>query len=225
MRCAVIVFPGSNCDRDLGHALSFLPNCEVDYVSCDQETLEGYDAAFLPGGFSYGDYLRTGALAAFTPIVTALREFADSGKFVCGICNGFQILTEIGLLPGALIKNTSLSFICKTTPLKVANAHTAFTNHYQEGQTIHLPIAHMEGNYYCDQATLEKLQKNNQIVFTYEENPNGSIENIAGIVNESGNVLGMMPHPERAVESLLGNEDGVAFFTSLAQSIQEGGLI
>lgn len=221
MNYAVIVFPGSNCDRDMAHALELLPNTTVRFLSC-QETSEltDFDAVFLPGGFSYGDYLRTGALAAFTPIIPALKTFAAAGGLIVGICNGFQILTEIGLLPGALVKNRSLKFICKTTPLKIQNLNTYFTCAYKTGE-IQIPIAHAEGNYYCDDETYQSLIKNNQIVFTYMNNPNGSKGDIAGIINQQGNVLGMMPHPERAVESLLGNTDGMLFFQSILETIQK----
>lgn len=221
MNCAVIVFPGSNCDRDMAHALELLPNTTVCFLSC-QETSEltDFDAVFLPGGFSYGDYLRTGALAAFTPIIPALKTFAAAGGLIVGICNGFQILTEIGLLPGALVKNRSLKFICKTTPLKIQNLNTHFTCAYKTAE-IQIPIAHAEGNYYCDDETYQSLIKNNQIVFTYMNNPNGSKGDIAGIINQQGNILGMMPHPERAVESLLGNTDGMLFFQSILETIQK----
>lgn len=224
MNCAVIVFPGSNCDRDMAHALERLPETSVTFLSCQENKLDGFDAVFLPGGFSYGDYLRTGALAAFTPIIPALKSFAEAGGLVVGICNGFQILTEIGLLPGALVKNRSLKFICKTTPLKIQQPDTYFTRAYQVDE-IQIPIAHAEGNYYCDEETYQSLVENNQIVFTYLDNPNGSRGDIAGIINQQGNVLGMMPHPERAVESILGNTDGIPFFQSILETIQKRQVI
>ncbi|MBL1230357.1 phosphoribosylformylglycinamidine synthase subunit PurQ [Enterococcus sp. BWB1-3] len=216
MKFAVIVFPGSNCDMDMLWAVKDILGAEAEYVRHDAASLEGFDGVLLPGGFSYGDYLRCGAIARFSKIIDEVIRFAEEGKPVFGTCNGFQILTEAGLLPGALIRNQSLHFVCKTVGLKVENAQTMFTTAYEKGEVIQIPVAHGEGNYYCDDETLQKLKDNNQIVFTYaDENPNGSLENIAGIINEKGNVLGMMPHPERAVESLLGSEDGLRFFQSI----------
>lgn len=219
MKFAVIVFPGSNCDLDLYWAVKEVMGAEAEYVRHDAESLAGFDGVFLPGGFSYGDYLRCGAISRFSNIMKEVVRFAEEGKPVFGTCNGFQILTEAGLLPGALRKNKSLKFISKTTPLRVVNNQTNFTSEYQENEIIQIPVAHGEGNYYCDDETLAKLKANNQIVFTYEgDNINGSVESIAGIVNEKGNVLGMMPHPERAVESLLGSEDGKRFFASILKN-------
>lgn len=216
MKFAVVTFPGSNCDHDIYYAVSTIMEAEIDFISHNETSLTGYDALLLPGGFSFGDYLRCGALARFSPIMPAIIAFAEAGKPVFGTCNGFQILLEAGLLPGALKPNENLQFICQSAPLKVVNNETIFTNAYGQAAEITLPIAHGEGNYYCDQETLAELKANNQIVFTYEgNNPNGSVENIAGIVNKRGNVLGMMPHPERAVEALLGSTDGKAFFQSL----------
>lgn len=216
MKVAVIVFPGSNCDVDLFMAIKEVLDEEVSYVRHTETSLEGYDAVLIPGGFSYGDYLRCGAIAQFSPIMSEVTRFAREGKPVFGTCNGFQILTEAGLLPGVLLKNTSLTFACKTVPVKVMNNQTPFTLDYDMGEILQLPIAHGEGNYYCDEATLAELKKNNQIIFTYEgENPNGSIEQIAGITNKSGNVLGMMPHPERATTELLGSDSGRKLFTSM----------
>ncbi len=222
MKFAVIVFPGSNCDRDLLWAVKEISKQDAEYVRHDATSLAGYDGVLLPGGFSYGDYLRCGAIARFSAIMPEVIRFAAEGKPVFGTCNGFQILTEAGLLPGVLKKNESLKFVCKTVKLKVTNAATNFTSQYKQGEEIFLPIAHGEGNYYCDAATLAKLKKNNQIVFTYEdENPNGSLENIAGIINERGNVLGMMPHPERAVEELLGSASGIKFFQSMVENYRK----
>lgn len=216
MKFAVIVFPGSNCDMDMLWAVKDILGAEAEYVRHDAESLEGFDGVLLPGGFSYGDYLRCGAIARFSKIIEEVIRFAEEGKPVFGTCNGFQILTEAGLLPGALIRNKSLHFVCKTAELKVVNAETSFTSAYEQDEIIRIPVAHGEGNYYCDEETLQKLKDNNQIVFTYaNENPNGSVADIAGIINEKGNVLGMMPHPERAVESLLGSEDGLRFFQSI----------
>lgn len=215
MKFAVIVFPGSNCDADMLWAIREIMGVEADYVRHDETSLNGYDGVLLPGGFSYGDYLRCGAIARFSSIMKEVIRFANEGKPVFGTCNGFQILTEAGLLPGVLRRNESLRFICKTVPLKVNN-QTAFTSEYEVDEVIHLPVAHGEGNYFCDEETLQELKANNQIVFTYEnENINGSVACIAGITNKAGNVLGMMPHPERAMEALLGSEDGKRFFASM----------
>ena len=216
MKFAVIVFPGSNCDLDMYWAMKEIMGADCEYVRYDADSLEGFDGVLLPGGFSYGDYLRCGAIARFANIMSEVIRFAEEGKPVFGTCNGFQILTEAGLLPGALRRNESLKFISKITPLRVVNNQTKFTSEYQADEVIQIPVAHGEGNYYCDDETLAELKANNQIVFTYEgENINGSIENIAGITNKAGNVLGMMPHPERAMEKLLGSDDGKKFFASI----------
>ncbi|WP_242364292.1 phosphoribosylformylglycinamidine synthase subunit PurQ [Limosilactobacillus antri] len=216
MKIAVIVFPGSNCDIDIYEALHTVCGADVDYVSHKQESLDGYDAVMLPGGFSYGDYLRAGAIARFAPVMGAVVEMARAGKPVFGTCNGFQILTEAGLLPGSLKRNDSQQFVCKTVPLEVVSNRTLFTSQYQEHERITLPIAHADGSYYADRETLDRLEAHHQVVFRYaEENPNGSLRNIAGICNERGNVLGMMPHPERAVEEILGSTDGLRLFKSL----------
>ena len=217
MKFAVIVFPGSNCDADMLWAIRDIMEVEAEYVRYDETSLQGYDGVLLPGGFSYGDYLRCGAIARFSAIMNEVVRFAEEGKPVFGTCNGFQILTEAGLLPGVLRKNDSLRFICKTVPLKVNN-QTAFTSEYETDEIIQLPVAHGEGNYFCDEQTLQELKANNQIVFTYAENINGSVANIAGITNKAGNVLGMMPHPERAMEALLGSEDGKRFFASMLKN-------
>ncbi|MCZ0744668.1 phosphoribosylformylglycinamidine synthase subunit PurQ [Ligilactobacillus sp. UO.C109] len=218
MKIAVIVFPGSNCDIDLYEALHTVCDADVEYVSYKQDNLDGFDAVMLPGGFSYGDYLRCGAIARFSPIMPAVIEFAKNGKPVFGTCNGFQILTEVGLLPGALKRNNSLKFVCKTVELTVENTNTPFTSLYKKGEKINLPIAHADGSYYTDEELLAELEENGQVVFRYsKENPNGSLNDIAGITNKQGNVLGMMPHPERAVEMLLGNEDGLRVFKSLLE--------
>lgn len=219
MKFAVIVFPGSNCDADMLWAVQEIMGVEAAYVRYDEDSLSGFDGVLLPGGFSYGDYLRCGAIARFSTIMQEVIRFAEEGKPVFGTCNGFQILTEAGLLPGVLRRNESLQFICKTVPLRVANNQTAFTSEYREGEVIQLPVAHGEGNYFCGEETLRELKENNQIVFTYEEeNINGSVERIAGITNQAGNVLGMMPHPERAMEQLLGSEDGKRFFQSMIKN-------
>ncbi|WEV58153.1 phosphoribosylformylglycinamidine synthase subunit PurQ [Ligilactobacillus acidipiscis] len=215
MKFAVLSFPGSNCEKDSFYALKDVIAEEVSLVSYQAESLAGFDAVVVPGGFSYGDYLRSGALARFAPIIPALKEFAAAGKPVLGICNGFQILTEAGLLPGTLQKNIGGKFVCRQQKLVVKNAASPFSTRYQAGQVITLPIAHGDGNYYADEKTLQELEENGQIIFKYQDNPNGSLKNIAGITNKTGNVLGMMPHPERAVEEILGSADGVQLFQSL----------
>ena len=218
MRCAVIVFPGSNCDIDLYKAANYIEGIQAEYVWYTSESLDGFDAVLVPGGFSYGDALRAGALAARAPILKALQRAADAGTRVLGICNGFQILTECGLLPGALHRNSGLRFICKTVNLEVSNTATSFTTGYAGRTSTHvrLAIAHGEGNYTCDSDTLQKLEDNGQIVFRYSgDNPNGSVANIAGITNEAGNVLGMMPHPERAMADWMGSTDGRILFESM----------
>ncbi|MFK5676271.1 phosphoribosylformylglycinamidine synthase subunit PurQ [Ligilactobacillus sp. LYQ60] len=220
MKIAVIVFPGSNCDHDVAQALQMVGGAHVDLVPHYEHSLVGYDAVVLPGGFSYGDYLRCGAIARFANIMPEVRRFAREGKPVLGICNGFQILTEAGLLPGALKQNDNLKFICQTVPLTVVNNQTRFSRNYTAHQHIHLPIAHADGNYYADEATIQRLEDQHQVVFRYDDNPNGSVNDIAGIVNEQGNVLGMMPHPERAAEAILGNTDGQGVLTAFL-GIQE----
>jgi phosphoribosylformylglycinamidine synthase subunit PurQ / glutaminase len=225
VKFAVIVFPGSNCDVDMYHAIKDELGEEVEYVWHDADNLDEFDGVLLPGGFSYGDYLRSGAIARFSKVMKEVVKAAEAGKPVLGVCNGFQILLESGLLPGAMRRNESLKFICRPTELKVQNNETMFSSDYEAGEVITIPIAHGEGNYYCDEETLQKLQDNNQIVFTYENNPNGSLENIAGIINEKGNVLGMMPHPERAVDELLGGADGLKLFKSIVKQWREANVI
>lgn len=218
MRFAVPVFPGSNCDMDCIHAVEDVLGEPVTPVWHQESNLSRYDAVILPGGFSYGDYLRSGALARFSPVMQGVKEAAASGKMVIGICNGFQILLECGLLPGAMLKNRNLKFRCDIQTLCVENANTPFTRSYKAGERIRIPIAHQEGNYYCDQETLSQLKANGQIVFRYaDENPNGSVDRIAGICNREGNVLGMMPHPERAIHEWMGTEDGRQLFESLLE--------
>ncbi|MGE7934552.1 phosphoribosylformylglycinamidine synthase subunit PurQ [Viridibacillus arvi] len=222
MKFAVLVFPGSNCDLDMYHAIKDELGEEAEYVWHDTKDLSSYDGILLPGGFSYGDYLRCGAIARSSNVMTEVVKAAEAGKPILGVCNGFQILTEAGLLPGALLRNKNLKFMCRTVDLKVVNNNTQFTNQYAKDEIIKVPIAHGEGNYYCDEDTLQSLKDNNQIVFTYfSENPNGSLEDIAGIVNERGNVLGMMPHPERAVNELIGGADGLAVFKSIVKQWRE----
>jgi phosphoribosylformylglycinamidine synthase subunit PurQ / glutaminase len=221
VKFAVIVFPGSNCDVDMYHAAKDEIGEEAEYVWHDAVSLDGYDAILLPGGFSFGDYLRTGSIARFSPVMKEVIKAAETGKPVLGVCNGFQVLLEAGLLPGAMRRNESLKFICRPVGLRVENNETMFTSLYEKDEVIQIPVAHGEGNYYCDEETLASLKQNNQIVFTYENNPNGSLENIAGIVNEQGNVLGMMPHPERAVDPLLGGADGLNLFKSIVRQWRE----
>ena len=224
MKFAVIVFPGSNCDLDMYHAVKDELGEEAEYVWHDSTDLSGYDGILLPGGFSYGDYLRCGAIAQSSPVMDEVKKAAEAGKPVLGICNGFQILTEAGLLPGILLRNKNLKFMCRTIGLKVENTNTLFTNEYMAGQEIQIPIAHGEGNYYCDDATYDQLKNNNQIVFSYADDFNGSRNNIAGIVNERGNVLGMMPHPERAVSDLIGGSDGLSLFKSIVKQWREANV-
>ncbi|MDF2662573.1 MAG: phosphoribosylformylglycinamidine synthase [Paenibacillus sp.] len=222
MNFAVLVFPGSNCDIDCFKAVEQTIGQPVDYVWHTTTDLSKYDAILVPGGFSYGDYLRCGAISRFAPVMNEVVKAAEQGKFVLGICNGFQILLESGLLPGAMLRNKSLKFRCHPATLRVENNANPFTTQYAAGELINIPIAHGEGNYYCDEATLAELKANNQIVFRYHgENPNGSVDDIAGISNKEGNVVGMMPHPERAVDQLLGSEDGKRMFTSILNAWRE----
>lgn len=227
MRFAVIVFPGSNCDADCYHVIRDVLGAPVTYVWHQEQRLPECDAVILPGGFSYGDYLRPGAIARFAPVMTAVQDFARCGGLVLGICNGFQILCEAGLLPGALLRNRHLRFACRTVHVRTETADTPFTCRLETGQVLQLPIAHGEGNYYADPETLWRLEANGQIVFRYAAqdgtvdetaNPNGSAGNIAGICNAERNVLGMMPHPERNAEALLGSGDGLLIFQSMLAS-------
>ncbi len=222
MNFAVLVFPGSNCDIDCYKAVEDTIGQPVDFIWHTATDLSKYDAIIVPGGFSYGDYLRCGAISRFAPVMNEVIKAAQAGKFVLGICNGFQILLESGLLPGAMLRNRSLKFRCHSSLLRVENNTTPFTVDYEAGEVIDIPIAHGEGNYYCDEETLARLHSNKQIVFRYaHENPNGSLDDIAGICNEHGNVVGMMPHPERAVHQLLGSEDGKRMFTSVLKVWRE----
>lgn len=225
MKFGIVTFPGSNCDYDSYAAVKFVLGQEAAFLWHKSESLESCDVVILPGGFSYGDYLRSGAIARFSPIMKSVERFARSGGIVIGICNGFQVLVESGLLPGALMRNAHLRFSCKHVYLNVENYDTPFTGVCPAGKTLKIPIAHGDGNYYNFQPELEKLKKKAQVLFTYatadgkvvpEANPNGSLMNIAGITNREGNILGMMPHPERAVEKILGSDDGLYVFNSLA---------
>jgi phosphoribosylformylglycinamidine synthase subunit PurQ / glutaminase len=224
MKIGIIVFPGSNCDHDCYRSIKKVTGAEVQYLWHKDRDLKNSDVVIVPGGFSYGDYLRSGAIAKFSPIMSELIPAAEKGLPTVGICNGFQILTEAGLLPGALMRNRDLHFICDTVNIKVENNRSAFTRKVNLEKIHRLPIAHMDGNYTIDEAGLKSLQDNDQIVFRYVDdqgeandtaNPNGSLKNIAGICNEAGNVIGLMPHPERVCEQVLGGEDGRVFFESL----------
>jgi len=228
VKFGVVVFPGSNCDHDAYHVISKHVGQPVDFIWHRDTDLSSYDAVIIPGGFSYGDYLRAGALARFSPVMTSLQRFAAQGKFVLGVCNGFQILCEAGLLPVALIRNRDLHFICDYVRVRVESSATPYTHELTPGSVLRLPIAHAEGNYVCDDTTLAELQRNDQIIFRYCDdqgevtaaaNPNGSRDNIAGICNRTRNVLGLMPHPERACEELLGSSDGREIFRSLAGTL------
>ncbi len=228
MRFGVVVFPGSNCDHDARHAVGNVLGQPAEFIWHQSEDLAGFDAVILPGGFSYGDYLRTGAIARFSPVMRAVERFARRGGLVLGICNGFQILLEAGLLPGAMLRNRGLRFVCRDVWIRVESADTPFTCAGQVGQVLRVPIAHSDGNYTAEPETLRDLERNRQIVFRYTTpegrvepaaNPNGSMESIAGIVSRERNVLGMMPHPERAVEAMLGSTDGLVVFRSLVESL------
>ncbi|MCY8234854.1 phosphoribosylformylglycinamidine synthase subunit PurQ [Priestia endophytica] len=225
MKFAVIVFPGSNCDVDMYHAIKDELGEEVEYVRHTEKDLSRFDGILLPGGFSYGDYLRCGAISRFANVMEEVQKAAKAGKPVLGVCNGFQILLESGLLPGAMQRNENLKFICEPLTLVVENNKTMFTNAYNEKQEITIPVAHGEGNYYCSEELLAELEENNQIAFRYKDNPNGSVSDIAGITNKEGNVLGMMPHPERAVSELLGSADGLQLFQSIVRQWRENHVI
>ena len=227
MNFGVIVFPGANCDRDIAYILRDILQQPTRMIWHEESDLSGIDVVVVPGGFSYGDYLRCGAIAQFSPAMQATAAHANQGKLVMGVCNGFQVLTEMGLLPGALVRNRDLHFVCDRLPMTVERIDLPWTQGYQQGQIITLPIAHGEGCYYAEPDTIKALEDNNQVLFRYSDasgkhseaaNPNGSINNIAGICNRAGNVLGMMPHPERAADAALGNTDGLALFEGLLKS-------
>ena len=215
MKFGVIVFPGSNCDHDAFYAVGTNLGQPVEYIWHDSSTLGAVDAVILPGGFAYGDYLRCGAIAKFSPVMKAVRRFANDGGLVLGVCNGFQILVEAGLLPGVLIRNRGLKFICREVRLRVETTDSPFTSAGRKGQTLRLPIAHGEGCYFADQRTLDELEAEDRIAFRYDGNPNGSLRDIAGILSRERNVMGMMPHPERATEPLMGSSDGLTVFQSM----------
>ena len=228
MKFGVLVFPGSNCDHDAFHALREVAQQPVTFLWHQSEDLEGCDAIVVPGGFAYGDYLRTGAIARFSPVMQSVKHFAAQGGLVLGICNGFQILCESGLLPGALVRNAGLRYICKQVHIRTETAHSPFTQALDKGKVLQIPIGHMEGNYFCDSETLTGLEKEDRVAFRYctpagevtaAANPNGSVSNIAGIFNREHNVLGMMPHPDRSSESMLGSSDGLLLFNSLVHAM------
>ncbi len=228
MKFGVVVFPGSNCDHDAFYAIGNVLQKPVEFIWHQSENLANCDAIILPGGFSYGDYLRTGAIARFSPVMNSVEKFANSGGMVLGVCNGFQILCEAGLLPGAMMRNSGLRFICRHVHIRVEQTDTPFTNAAQKGQILKIPIAHSDGNYNCEEATLAELEKNRQVIFRYTTpdgsddnagNPNGAVHNIAGVCNRERNVAGLMPHPERAVESALGSNDGLVVFRSMVEAL------
>ncbi len=228
MKSCVIVFPASNCDRDMQTALANSIGGPVDMVWHREHDLSGYDLVAVPGGFSYGDYLRCGAMAARSPIMAAIKQHAEKGGLLLGVCNGFQILCEAGLLPGVLMRNANLKFVCRDVHLSVERNDTAFTGGYEKGQVIRVPVAHHDGNYFTDAETLKRIEGEGQVAFRYvdaegnatpESNPNGSLNNIAGVYNEAGNVLGLMPHPERLVDPLLGGTDGKPLFDALVKAV------
>ena len=228
MKFGVIIFPGSNCDHDTYNVIAEVAHQPVTFLWHDSEDLKGVDAIVVPGGFAYGDYLRTGAIARFSPVMQSVKKFAAGGGLVLGICNGFQILTESGLLPGALMRNAGLKYICKQVYLRTETAASPFTNQIEKGRVLEMPIGHMEGNYFCEPETLAQLEAEDRIAFRYamadgqvtaEANPNGSLGNVAGILNEGRNVLGMMPHPDRSSEAMLGSADGWKIFASLVNAL------
>lgn len=228
MKFGVLVFPGSNCDHDTYHVIAELAHQPVTFLWHDSADLQECDAILVPGGFAYGDYLRTGAIAHFSPVMQSVKKFAAEGGPVVGICNGFQILCESGLLPGALLRNAGLKYICKQVHLRTETTNSPFTHGLKKGEVLQIPIGHMEGNYFCDAATLERLRGEDRVAFRYvtpegavtaEANPNGSLDNIAGILNEGRNVLGMMPHPDRSSEAMLGSADGWKIFSSLLEAL------
>ncbi len=232
MKVGIVVFPGSNCDLDVKYAVQDVMGHEAEYIWHRNKDVGKYDCIVLPGGFSYGDYLRGGAIARFSPVMEAVSEYALGGGLVLGICNGFQILLEAGLLPGAMRKNDNLQFRCQNTHLRVVNSKTPFTNACRKGEVLQIPIAHSDGNYYADAETLKELEDSGRVVFRYcnpsgeptpESNPNGSVNNIAGICNHGGNVLGMMPHPERCMEEIMSGTDGVKIFISMINFLEGGG--
>jgi phosphoribosylformylglycinamidine synthase subunit PurQ / glutaminase len=222
MKFGVIVFPGSNCDHDAFYAVSSNLGQKAEFIWHDSTSLGSVDAVILPGGFAYGDYLRCGAIAKFSPVMQAVKKFAAEGGLVLGVCNGFQILVEAGLLPGALVRNSGLKFLCRDVHLRVETTSSPFTNAAEKGEILRLPIAHGEGCYYADDRTLNELESEDRVAFRYLDNPNGSVRDIAGVLNRRRNVMGMMPHPERATEPLMGSTDGLTIFESMLRVAQAG---
>jgi len=231
MKFGVVVFPGSNCDQDAYYAAEHVLGQQADYIWHKDTSLKGADVVILPGGFAHGDYLRTGAIARFSPIMAEVRKFADAGGPVLGICNGFQILLEAGMLPGAMLRNRTVQFHCEHVLIKVEQTDTPFTSACRVGQVLRIPIAHGEGNYYAEPDVIARLEKNRQVIFRYtneqgvptdESNPNGAVANIAGLCNEQRNVVGLMPHPERACELALGSADGLVLFESVIEYVKNG---
>ena len=221
MKFGVVIFPGSNCDHDCFDVVKNVIKQPVEFIWHKNTQLDHFDCIIIPGGFSYGDYLRCGAIARFSPIMDSVIKFANAGGLVLGICNGFQVLLEAGLLPGAMLRNKDLHFICKFVELKVDSTDSPFSAQYKKGQVVRIPVAHNEGNYYIDKNGLAELKKNDQIIFRYVDNPNGAVDDIAGIVNKKRNVLGMMPHPERCSESALGGSDGRIIWESIVKWLQQ----
>ncbi len=229
MKYGIVLFPGSNCDRDSYHAVKNVMGEDAHMIWYEETHIDSYDCIILPGGFSYGDYLRAGAIAKFSPVMKQIIDFAKDGGLLIGICNGFQILLETGLLPGAMLQNRSVHFICKQVYIKCENNNTPFTNQIKKNEILQIPIAHMEGNYYCDDSSYRALEEKNQVIFRYcdqqgnvsdDSNPNGARGNIAGICNEQKNIFGMMPHPERAMEKILGSMDGKKIFQSIQSAVK-----
>jgi phosphoribosylformylglycinamidine synthase subunit PurQ / glutaminase len=219
MRVGVIVFPGSNCDHDAWYAINENLHGKAEFIWHQSSNLSGVDAVLLPGGFSYGDYLRCGAIARFSPVMNAVKKFAAEGGLVLGVCNGFQILVEAGMLPGALLRNQDLKFICRELRVRTETTNSPFTAKLEKGQVLHLPIAHGEGRYFADPRTLDELESEDRVAFRYIDNPNGSVRSIAGILNRERNVMGMMPHPERACDLLMGSRDGLGIFESMLTAV------
>jgi phosphoribosylformylglycinamidine synthase len=219
MKVGVVVFPGSNCDHDAWYAINRNLHGYAEFIWHDSTDLSKVDAVVLPGGFSYGDYLRCGAIARFSPVMTAVRKFAESGGLVLGVCNGFQILVEAHLLPGVLLRNQDLKFVCRDVTLRTESTNSPFTSKLHRGQTLRLPVAHGEGRYFADERTLDALEAEDRVAFRYVDNPNGSLRNIAGILNKGRNVMGMMPHPERACDPLMGSTEGLGVFESMLSAV------
>jgi phosphoribosylformylglycinamidine synthase len=219
MKVGVVVFPGSNCDHDAWYAINRNLHASAEFIWHDSTDLSKVDAVILPGGFSYGDYLRCGAIARFSPVIGSVKKFAADGGLVLGICNGFQILVEAGLLPGALLRNQDLKFVCRTVTLRTATTDSPFTSRLENGRLLHMPVAHGEGRYFADEKTLDELEAEDRVAFRYVDNPNGALRDIAGILSRERNVMGMMPHPERACDPLMGSTEGLGIFESMLSAV------